>query len=183
MRHNDAHHNNSLVQICTQWNLDRNPFIYIPCVPEGTKRHCIAEVLPLFFCNADILDENSVMTSSGIPILTLKSCPVTTCWQTLGGTWLPLCADCMSGIVCWHLSNLLVGSWGTVPPCKAKSSLAVWGEHPCLCLYLSDLGRLSRELKLCHIIVRHVVQGRRAFRSAVLKRRAIALLCPRGEKI
>lgn len=47
MRHNDAHHNNSLVQICTQWNLDRNPFIYVSCLPEGTKLHCIAAVLPL----------------------------------------------------------------------------------------------------------------------------------------
>lgn len=47
MRHNDAHHNNSLVQICTQWNLDRNSFIYVSSLPEGTKRHCITAVLPL----------------------------------------------------------------------------------------------------------------------------------------
>lgn len=82
----------------------------------------------------------------------LQNCPVTTCWQTLRGTWLLLYAGCMSGIVCWHLSSRLVGSWNTVPPCKVRSSLAVWGEHPCLCLYLSDLGRLSRESKFCHIL-------------------------------
>lgn len=47
MRHNDAHHNNSLVRICTRWNSDRNPFIYISCLPEGTKLRCVAAVLPL----------------------------------------------------------------------------------------------------------------------------------------
>lgn len=83
MRHNDAHHNNSLVQICTQLNLDRNPFIYISCVPGGTKPHCIAEVLPLLFCSADIWDENSVMASSWISSLNFR----VVLWQPAGKLW------------------------------------------------------------------------------------------------
>lgn len=107
MRHNDAHHNNSLVQICTQWNLDRNPFIYIPCVPEGTKHHCIAEVLPLFFCNADILDENSVMTSSGISILSLR----VVLWQPAGKIWGELGSHCVQTVWVGLFADTCPTSW------------------------------------------------------------------------
>lgn len=128
MRHNDAHHNNSVVQICTQWNLDRNPFIYIPCVPEGTKRHCSAEVLPLLFCSAEILDENSVMASSGTSSLNFR----VVLRQPAGKLWEELGSHCVWTVGVGLFADTCPPSW--VPPCKVRSSLAVWSEHPSLCL-------------------------------------------------
>lgn len=34
-----------------------------------------------------------------------------------------------------------------------RSSHAVRGEHTCVCLYQSDLGRVSREYDFCNILL------------------------------
>lgn len=150
MRHNDAHYNNSLVQICTQWNLDRNPFIYVSCLPEGTKLHCVAAVLPLLLLQRWHFGWKQLLSEP--PATALLNCPVTAFWQALGGTWLPPHDSYVNGMLCGCLSKLLVGSWDAVPHCNVRSSPAVWGEHTCMSSYLSDLGRVSRESKFCNLL-------------------------------
>lgn len=126
------------------------------------------------FCNADILDENNMMAA----LATLRSgfapFPIAECWQTLGGTQLPLCYGCVRGILCCSMSKVLVGRWEATPCCEMRSSPAGCSEHICVCSYLPDLGRVSRESSSHSTFALHyVVKGRRAFRSTVLKPTAI----------
>ena len=120
MRHNDAHYNNSLVQICTQWNLDRNPFIYVSCLPEGTKLHCIAAVLPLLLLQCWHFGWKQLLSEP--PATSSPNCPMTACWQALGGTWLPPHDSYVNGMLCGRLSKLLVGRWD-------QFLTATWGVH------------------------------------------------------
>lgn len=132
MRHNDAHHNNSLVQICTQWNLDRNSFIYVSSLPEGTKRHCIAAVLPLFLLQCWHFEWMAV-----------QHCPL----QTAGRLQEGLGSHCVMAVWVAYFAEVrpdpFLGSWEASPCCEV-SLTAGHSDNTCMCIP-GWPGRVSRE--------------------------------------
>lgn len=152
MRHNDAHHNNSLVQICTQWNLDRNSFIYVSSLPEGTKRHCITAVLPLLLLQCWHFEWMAV-----------QHCPL----QTAGRLWEGLSSHCAMAVWVAYFAEACPDS----PWEAGRHLLAVRWVHlqdtvsiPACYTWLTWEGEQGIQLP-GHVVLHCVVKGRRAFSS------------------
>lgn len=94
--------------------------------------------------------------------------PIADCWKAPGGTRLPLCDGCVSGILCWSASRSFFGKLGGVS--------LLWGESDCRTQwqYLHVYTWLTWEGEQGiqfpgHAVLHCVVKGRRAFSSTILE--------------
>lgn len=184
MRHNDAHHNSSLVQICTQWNLDRNPFIYVSCLPEGTELRCIAAVLPLLLLQCwhfGWKQDDGFFRNLQLRLRRIAPhWPAGKLWRDSAPTaWRP----CEWDALLKHVQTL-GGKMGCNSSLQGKAFACStrWAHLHVLIPVWPGKGEQGTQV-LQYIVLCCVVKGRGAFRSTILKPTATAFLNPRGKKI